>query len=104
MIPLQMGLINISGAYLQSGLIRRTIYVRPPKELTGVPMGSIWQLTKLSYGITEAGHQWVLVMEYWMLNYIGMERVYEVSQLFVKRGPDGFIQLILANKVGHAFC
>lgn len=57
MIPLRMGLIDISRAYLQSGPICWTIFVRPPKELLDVPRRCIWQLTKFLYAITEAGQQ-----------------------------------------------
>lgn len=29
-LPLRLGLVDISGAYMQSGYIRRQIFVRPP--------------------------------------------------------------------------
>lgn len=62
-----LGHVDIKGAYLQSGPIKRTIYVRPPREL-GVKRGIFWKLTKLPYGITEAGRQWVMPSHQWCLN------------------------------------
>lgn len=47
--------------YLQSGLIKRTIYVRPAMEWAGMKQYErckLWKATKLPYGIVEAGRQW----------------------------------------------
>ena len=56
LLPFRIGLIDIKGAYRQSGPIKRDIYVRPPIEV-GEKRGVIWKLVKLPYGITEAGRQ-----------------------------------------------
>ena len=87
---------DIKGAYLQSGPIRRDIYVRPPKEHRG-PRGVLWKLLKLPYGIFEAGRQWQKTVETWMFNEASLERVLGVSQLFVKRDKYGRVVLLVAK-------
>lgn len=92
----RIGVIDIKGAYLQSGEIKRRIYVRPPPDISGT-RGSLWLLTLLPYGITEAGRQWQKVIEEWLLEDEGFERVFGVSQLFVKRNKMGKIIIIIAK-------
>lgn len=91
---------DIKGAYLQSGPIKREIYVRPPKEwhsVFGYKRGMLWKLLKLPYGIVEAGRQWMLVVEDWLLSEAFFTRVFGISQLFVKRNRHGKIVLIMAK-------
>lgn len=52
---IRIGCVDVKEAYLQSGSIKRLIYVRPPKELA--KRGILWRLNKMPYGITEAGRQ-----------------------------------------------
>lgn len=49
-----LGHVEIRGAYIQSGPIQRTIYVRPPRKWEAQEE-ILWRLTKLPYGIKEAG-------------------------------------------------
>lgn len=91
-----LGHVDIKGAYLQSGPIKRTIYVRPPRELA-VRRGTLWKLTKLPYGITEAGRQWAIVFEEWLTHTAALKRVSGVDQLFVKRDTNGLIVLLMAK-------
>ena len=95
-IGLRLGTADISGAYLQSGPIKRTIFVRPPREWRG-DRSKIWKLTKLPYGIVEAGRQWQKVIERWMLDNAKLDRVVGVSQLYVKRIKNGHITLLVAK-------
>lgn len=53
---LSLASIDIKGAYLQSGLTKRDIYIRLPREYNG-PRGVLWNLNKLPYGIVESGRQ-----------------------------------------------
>lgn len=39
----------------------------------------LWKLKKLPYGIYEAARQWVNAVESWMLEDVGLERVFSVS-------------------------
>jgi len=96
-LPFRLGLVDISGAYMQSGPIRRSIYVRPPREWHNTERGHVWQLLKLPYGITEAGRQWATVIEGWLTDDMGMERVQSVSQLFVKRDGKEGVTFLLAK-------
>lgn len=95
-LPMQLGAVDISGAYMQSGPIRRDLYVRPPREW-GTRRGFIWKLLKMPYGVSEAGRQWALVFEEWLTRDMGMETVRGISQLFVKRREDGSILLMVAK-------
>lgn len=95
-LRLRLGCIDVKGAYLQSGPITRDIYVRPPREC-GSPRGVLWKLTKLPYGITEAGRQWAKVVEGWMTQEAGFGRVFGVPQLFVRRDAGGRVILLLAK-------
>lgn len=95
-LRMRLGCIDVKGAYLQSGPITRDIYVKPPRECN-VPRGILWKLTKLPYGITEAGRQWAKVIEGWMTQEAGFCRVYGVPQLFVRRDAGGRIVLLLAK-------
>lgn len=69
-----LGHVEIKGTYLQSGPIQRTIYVRNPKEMN-TERGFLWKVTKLPYGITEAGRQWEMEFENWLMNDANLERV-----------------------------
>lgn len=92
----RIGTADIKGAYLQSGPIKRDIYVRPPRDWSTL-RGILWKLLKLPYGIADAGRQWQKVVEEWMLTQAGLERVFGIPQLFVKRDKDGYISLIIAK-------
>lgn len=92
----RLGCLDIKGAYLQSGPIRREIFVRPPHECAK-KRGIIWKLVKHPYGITEEGRQCAKVFEGWLLDVAGFERVFGVSQIFVKRTKNGDISMIIAK-------
>lgn len=57
LVLFQLWLADIIRAYLRSGPMPREMYVKPPGELHSTLRGNIWHLTKLPYGITEAGSQ-----------------------------------------------
>lgn len=95
---------DIKGAYLQSGPIKREVFVRPPKEWhearqynRGKVWRILWKLTKLPYGIVEAGRQWMLTVEHWMLEVAGLQRIFGINQLFMKRDEHGKIRLLVAK-------
>lgn len=96
LLPMRLGVLDISGAYMQSGPIKRDLYVRPPREW-GCRRGFIWKLLKLPYGISEAGRQWAKVFEEWLITEMNMYTVEGVSQLFIKRRQDGSIMLMVAK-------
>lgn len=50
----RLGYIDIRDAYFPSRPIRRDSFVRPPHEMKD-KRGKLWWLTKLPYGIIEAG-------------------------------------------------
>ena len=95
-LDFRLGTADIKGAYLQSGPIRRQIYVRPPREWQG-PRGMLWLLTKLPYGIVEAGRQWMKTVEDWMLNIARLQRVPGISQLYTKKDTTDRISLLVAK-------
>lgn len=59
-LPFRIGLVDISGIYMQSVPIKRKIYVRPPRERDEAGRGKIWELLKMPYEITEEGRQWAM--------------------------------------------
>lgn len=56
-MSMTLAVVDISGAYMESGPITREIYVRPPREWQNTKRGSVWKLLKLHYGVVEAGRQ-----------------------------------------------
>lgn len=58
---------DVKGACMESGFIKRTIFVRPPKQVNN-RKGAYWRLLHLSYGIFEAGSQWLCAVESWVLS------------------------------------
>ena len=97
----RIGTADIKGAFLQSGPIMREIVVRPPREWAS-SRGTLWKLRKLPYGIVDAGSQWQKTVEAWMLEQAGIERVFGLSQLFVKRDESGRVSLLI-DKVTDDF-
>lgn len=89
----RIGCIDIKGAYLQSGPIKRRIYVIPPIEL-GLPRYILWLLRKLPYAISEAGRQWAKEIESWLVHTAGFTRLLGMSQMYIKRDADNRIVLV----------
>lgn len=52
--PMRLGVVDISGAYMQSGPIRIEVFVRPLREWNGTKKGRLWKLSKFPYGVSEA--------------------------------------------------
>ena len=95
-LGLEIGCIDVKSAYLQSGPISRELYIRPPREWD-TKRGVVWKLIKLPYGIGEAGRQWAKAIEGWLVNDAQCLRVHGVSQLYIKRGQEGSIMLMIAK-------
>lgn len=85
-IGLRLGFADIKGAYLQSGPFKRGIFVRPREwqGARGLLWKVLWRLTKLPYGIVEAGRKWQKTIEHWMLTEGKLETVFGLSQRFVQ--------------------
>lgn len=94
-----LGVLDVKAAYMQSGPMLRKLYVYPPAEYTA-ERGHVWRLLKLPYGVTEAGRQWQLVVESWLLSEsMGFTQAVGFQQLFVKRDEGGSICLLLGKLV-----
>lgn len=92
----RIGYIDIKRVYLKIGPIKREIYVRPPKGI-GAKRGFLWLLKKVPYRITEAGRQWAMVLESWLVNPAQLCRVSEVSQIVVRRTRENPISLMITK-------
>lgn len=92
-LDFNMASADIKGAYMQSGPIRRDVYVRPPKDCHR-KRGTVWKLLKLPYGMTDAGRQWLLRVDDWLLRTLGMSGVGGVNQVFVRKKGDKIVLLI----------
>lgn len=53
---------DVKGAYMQSGGIKREIFVRTFEPIR-TPRGELWKLTRFLYGIVDAGRQWLCAVE-----------------------------------------
>lgn len=58
----------------------------------------LWKLTKLPFGIVEAGRNWMLAIEEWMLTHDSLEQFFGVNnQLFIRRSDLGRIVVMFAK-------
>jgi Reverse transcriptase (RNA-dependent DNA polymerase) len=97
MMNFELAGVDAKKAYHQSGRAPRSILVRPPTEcLAG--RRSIWGLLNLPYGLVDAGRQWQLAFERWLLDIMGFVTVPSMPQVFVMFEPSGSI-LLLVGKV-----
>ena len=44
---------------IQTNLIKRNVYVEPPRE-AGIPRGKVWKLKPPAYGLIDAAHSFFL--------------------------------------------
>lgn len=58
-IGFNLATADIKRKYMQSGLIRREVYVRPPRDCHR-RRAFVWELSKVSYGMVDAERQWLL--------------------------------------------
>lgn len=106
-LDFRLGMADIKGAYLQSGPVKRDIFVRPPSEWISIHeyrRGTLWLLIKLPYGIVEVGRQWRTTIETWVLDVMGFQRGYEWSQLFIERNNLQQIELIAPEVTDEFLC
>lgn len=95
---------DIKRAYLKSGTIKREIDVHlqgvhvQRRRLKGKMNTTLWRVLKLPYGIVEAWRDWMCATENWILKSYGMERVPGADQLFVCRGTNTAV-ILLVEKV-----
>lgn len=88
---------DVKGAYMQSGQIRRALYIRSPTQIE--KRNTICKFQHLPYGIVEAGHQWLRANEQWLIDGYGLCKMQEIDQRFCKYGDDGRIGLFIAKVV-----
>lgn len=88
---------DIKEAFMQSGPIQRSVFVGPPRDCHR-KRGMVWKLLKLTYLMADAGRQWLLRAEHWLLNDGGLERVPGVSQVFIRREVER-ISLVMAKVI-----
>lgn len=94
MLSLIPACTDIKGVHLQSGPITQEIYIRPPREKCE-KRKIFGTLKKLPYGITEAGKQRAKEIEGLMGQQDHLERIIEVSQLYIKRKSYEKLSLII---------
>ena len=91
----RIGGADVSKAYHQSGGPPRHIRVRPPPEC--MLMRVVWLLLSLPYGLVDAGRQWQLAMEQWLLDDLGFETFAGLPQVFAKLNDRGAILLLIGK-------
>lgn len=82
---------------MQSGPIWRDVYFIPPQQLG--QRGEYWKLIKLPYGISEAGRQWLKVVEFWMNEHAELTSNPQLGRIFLKRNASAKITLIAAKNL-----
>lgn len=88
---------DIKGPFMQSGPIWREVLVRPPPQLR--ERGIVWKLTKISYGMVEAGLKWLKTVDYWMGESIDLTDIPQLGQIFTRRHQKNRIYLMVAKPV-----
>lgn len=96
-MPMRLGFINISEAYIQSGPINCKIFLRPPIEWRKTKRGSIWQPQKIPNGGTETGWKWATVIEHCVVNDREFEHVKGFPKIIIKRDEKRVMVMILAK-------
>lgn len=86
----------MKGASLQSGAIKRDLFVRAPRRWPSMH-GILRKLLKLIYRIADVGRQWKVVVEEWTLAKDALQRVFGLSKWFLKRAADGSILLLICK-------
>lgn len=94
--------VDIKKAYLQSKAIKRLIPFRPTKEVNRLRY-ILWKLHKLPYGITETGRHSAKEIEKWLVHKYGLERVFGVRELYIKRHKLGNFAFICRQIHGQYF-
>lgn len=84
---------DVRGVYMQSRPIQTDLDVRPPKRID-LRRQTVWKLFHFSYGIVEAGRQWLCVIENWLPKTYKAERSVGVDQLFHKMAEDSKINIV----------
>jgi hypothetical protein len=98
MMNFELAGVDAKKAYHHSGRAPRNILVRPPAEyLAG--RRSIWRLLNLPYGLVDAGRQWQLAFERWLLDIMEFVTVPSMPQVFVMFDPSGSILLHVGKVV-----
>ena len=75
--------LDIAAAYLQAGMLKRDIYMRPQRGWTKY-IDEVWKLLKPAYGLVESGGLWQLCIEEWMTIY-RLETTLGLPQLSILR-------------------
>lgn len=68
---------DLKGAYMKSGPINKYFYIRPPRDCYRKRI-IVWLLLKAPYGLADAGRQWALKFESWMMCDSKLEWVFDV--------------------------
>ena len=94
-LGLALGGVDVSKAYHQSGSPPRSVHVRPPPEC--MMIRCVWLLLSLPYGLVDAGRQWQLAMESWLLDDLGFTSFLGLPQVFALLNSKGQIVLLIGK-------
>ena len=77
--------MDIKSAFLQGHLLKRPVYIKPPKE---AGTEKLWKLNKCVYGLTDASRMWYLRVDKFLRN-MGLEKMPLDEACYVyRRGKD----------------
>ena len=92
-----IGGVDVSKAYHQSGDPPRAIRIRPPADCSHGRV--VWRLLSLPYGLVDASRQWQLSVEVWLIDDLRFEVFGGLPQIFVKFDDAGKIALIIGKMI-----
>lgn len=96
----ELATADVNGAYMQSNVIKKDLYVQPPKRLSTYQF-ALRNLLRLSYGIVEARRQWLGAFEKWLIDEYGASWVKCVEQLLLEKRRSDEVDLLMTKVVDN---
>lgn len=90
------GIADIRGIVMQSGPDHRDMFIVPPEAYVMRPK-VYRKLLELSYGVRDAGREWLKTSDIWILKDMVMKLLIGAHQVIMKRVNDGGRKLLLTK-------
>lgn len=97
MMNFTFGVAGIKGTYMQSSPVHRDIFIITPSAYKKRHL-VYWKLLALAYGVFDAGRQWLKTSDLWIIEDLGMHFLIWAHQVFIRRGVNGELKLIVAKQ------
>ncbi len=94
--------LDVEKAFLQSRVLKRPVFVNPPKKATGSDRLKIWKLKTAMYVLGDAAREWYLTVKQSLLS-LGLKESKLEPSLFDKTSEPGNLEGILCLHVDDIF-